>query len=88
MAQTFAELIERESRTRKRLPNVVHHAVCIHGSSGSLKPFEQMYHSSTYRMTAGHGDQSSQTGEKTASTGTWNHTQALPPKMGSVGVLF
>ena len=55
--------------------------------SGSSKSHEQTYHWSTY-MTSGRGDQSSQTGEKTASTGMWNHTQALPPKMGSVGVLF
>jgi len=26
--------------------------------------------------------------KKTTSTGTWNHTQALPPKKGSVCIVF
>ena len=31
IAQAFAELTQRESRAFKRLPNIVHYVVCIHG---------------------------------------------------------
>ena len=31
VAQALAEFIQCDSRTLKRVPNVVHHAVCIHG---------------------------------------------------------